>query len=36
MTLFALATDDRQDFLALLDNYYRGQQDPLTLARLHD
>ena len=36
MTLFALATDERQDFLALLDNYYRGQQDPLTLARLHD
>jgi uncharacterized protein (DUF1810 family) len=36
MTLFALATDEHQDFLALLDNYYRGQQDPLTLARLHD
>ncbi len=36
MTLFALATDDRGDFLALLDNYYRGQQDPLTLAQLHD
>jgi uncharacterized protein (DUF1810 family) len=36
MTLFALATDERKDFLALLDNYYRGQQDPLTLARLHD
>jgi uncharacterized protein (DUF1810 family) len=36
MTLFALAADDRQDFLALLDNYYRGQQDPLTLAQLHD
>jgi uncharacterized protein (DUF1810 family) len=36
MTLFALATDDRQDFLALLDNYYRGQQDPVTLAQLHD
>jgi uncharacterized protein (DUF1810 family) len=36
MTLFALATDDRQDFTTLLDNYYRGEQDPLTLARLHD
>jgi uncharacterized protein (DUF1810 family) len=36
MTLFALATDDRQDFLALLDKYYRGQQDPLTLAQLRD
>ncbi len=36
MTLFALATDDRQDFTALLDNYYRGQQDPMTLALLHD
>lgn len=36
MTLFALATDDRQDFTTLLDNYYRGQQDSRTLARLHD
>ncbi len=36
MTLFALATDDRQDFTTLLDNYYRGEQDPLTLAQLHN
>jgi uncharacterized protein (DUF1810 family) len=36
MTLFALATDDPQDFTTLLDNYYRGQQDSLTLAQLHD
>ncbi|SOX54177.1 DUF1810 domain-containing protein [Mycobacterium ahvazicum] len=36
MTLFALATDDPQDFRTLLDNYYRGEQDDLTLARLHD
>ncbi|GLE53056.1 DUF1810 domain-containing protein [Mycobacterium montefiorense] len=36
MTLFALATDDREDFTTLLDNYYRGQQDSLTLAQLHD
>jgi uncharacterized protein (DUF1810 family) len=36
MTLFALATDGHQDFTTLLDNYYRGEQDPLTLARLRD
>ena len=34
MTLFARATDDNQDFVALLDKYYDGQEDPLTLARL--
>lgn len=34
MTLFALASDDNAEFLALLDNYYGGQQDELTLARL--
>jgi uncharacterized protein (DUF1810 family) len=34
MTLFARATDDNEDFLALLDKYYGGQHDPLTLARL--
>lgn len=34
MTLFAHATDDNEDFLALLDKYYGGQQDELTLARL--
>jgi uncharacterized protein (DUF1810 family) len=34
MTLFARATDDNQDFVTLLDKYYYGQQDPLTLARL--
>ncbi|WAJ42697.1 DUF1810 domain-containing protein [Mycobacterium sp. Aquia_216] len=36
MTLFALATDGHQDFTTLLDNYYRGERDPLTLARLRD
>ncbi|WP_406815574.1 DUF1810 domain-containing protein [Mycobacterium sp. M23085] len=36
MTLFALATDDHQDFVAVLDKYYDGEQDPLTLARLQD
>jgi uncharacterized protein (DUF1810 family) len=34
MTLFARATDDNQDFVALLTKYYAGQEDPLTLARL--
>ena len=34
MTLFACATDDNQDFVALLDKYYDGRQDQLTLARL--
>ena len=34
MTLFARAADDNQDFLALLDKYYGGEQDPLTVARL--
>ena len=34
MTLFARATDDNQDFVALLDRYYGGRQDPLTVARL--
>ncbi|MFZ1179371.1 MAG: DUF1810 domain-containing protein [Mycobacterium sp.] len=36
MTLFARATDDNQDFIALLDKYYDGRQDQLTLARLTD
>jgi uncharacterized protein (DUF1810 family) len=36
MTLFALATDDREDFTTLLQKYYRGEQDELTLAQLHD
>ena len=35
MTLFACATYDNQDFVALLSKYYRGQQDPLTLKRLN-
>ncbi|OBI40856.1 DUF1810 domain-containing protein [Mycobacterium sp. E796] len=34
MTLFAHATDDNHDFVTLLDNYFYGQEDPLTLARL--
>lgn len=34
VTLFARATDDNHDFLALLDKYYGGEHDPLTLERL--
>lgn len=36
MTLFARATGDNEDFLALLDKYYDGRQDELTLSRLTD
>lgn len=34
MTLFAHATDDNADFVELLDKYYDGDEDPLTLERL--
>jgi uncharacterized protein (DUF1810 family) len=34
MTLFARATDDNDEFLALLDKYYDGEQDQLTAGRL--
>jgi uncharacterized protein (DUF1810 family) len=34
MTLFAHASDDNQDFVELLDKYYDGEEDPLTLKRL--
>ncbi|MEB3981377.1 DUF1810 domain-containing protein [Mycobacterium sp. 663a-19] len=34
MTLFVRATDDNGDFVALLEKYYDGEQDPLTVARL--
>ncbi|UXA04645.1 DUF1810 domain-containing protein [Mycobacterium sp. SMC-2] len=34
MTLFAHATTDNEDFLAVLDKYYDGRQDQLTLQRL--
>jgi len=34
MTLFARATEDNEDFVALLEKYYDGQADQLTLARL--
>jgi uncharacterized protein (DUF1810 family) len=34
MTLFARAAEDNEDFLALLDKYYGGRQDQLTLKLL--
>jgi uncharacterized protein (DUF1810 family) len=34
MTLFARATADNADFLAVLDTFYGGEQDPLTLESL--
>lgn len=34
MTLFARATEDNEDFVALLEKYYDGQRDQLTLKRL--
>ncbi|OBK24153.1 calpastatin [Mycobacterium asiaticum] len=34
MTLFARASCDNQDFVALLDKYYGGEQDPKTVALL--
>ncbi len=34
MTLFAHVTDDNADFVAVLEKYYGGEQDPATLARL--
>ena len=34
VTLFARATDDNEDFLALLDKYFDGESDPLTVQRL--
>jgi uncharacterized protein (DUF1810 family) len=34
MTLFARATDDDEDFVALLNKYCDGEEDPQTVARL--
>lgn len=34
MTLFARAAEDNEDFVALLDRYYDGEEDQLTVARL--
>jgi uncharacterized protein (DUF1810 family) len=36
MTLFSHATDDNAEFVALLDKYYGGEQDPVTAARTSD
>jgi uncharacterized protein (DUF1810 family) len=36
MTLFATATADNAEFVALLDKFYGGGQDPETLALLRD
>lgn len=34
MTLFARTADDNADFVAVLDKFYGGQEDPATLALL--
>ncbi|OBF56669.1 calpastatin [Mycobacterium sp. 852002-50816_SCH5313054-b] len=34
MTLFSRATDDNEEFVAVLDMYYDGEPDERTLARL--
>lgn len=34
MTLFGRATECNADFIALLDKYYNGEEDPVTVARL--
>lgn len=34
MTLFARATDDNRDFVELLEAYYGGEEDPMTLRAL--
>jgi uncharacterized protein (DUF1810 family) len=34
MTLFARSTADNDDFVAVLDKYYNGEADPVTVERL--
>jgi uncharacterized protein (DUF1810 family) len=34
MTLFARATEDNADFIAVLDKFYNGEEDPVTVDRL--
>jgi uncharacterized protein (DUF1810 family) len=34
MTLFARATDDNADFRAVLDKFYNGEEDPVTVEQL--
>ena len=34
MTLFSRAADDNRDFVAVLEKFYGGEEDPATVARL--
>ena len=34
MTLFARATDDNTDFVAVLEKFYGGEEDPVTVEQL--
>ena len=34
MTLFARASDDNNEFVAVLDKFYGGEEDPATVSRL--
>ena len=34
MTLFARSTDDNADFLAVLEKFYDGEQDAVTVEKL--
>jgi uncharacterized protein (DUF1810 family) len=34
MTLFARATDDNADFISVLDKFYNGEEDPVTVGQL--
>ena len=34
MTLFARATNDNADFRAVLDKFYDGEEDPVTVEQL--
>jgi uncharacterized protein (DUF1810 family) len=36
MTLFARATDDNAEFVAVLEKFYGGEEDPATVSRLGD
>jgi uncharacterized protein (DUF1810 family) len=34
MTLFARSTEDNAEFLAVLEKFYGGEEDPVTAERL--
>jgi len=36
MTLFARSTVDNDDFVAVLDKFYNGEEDPVTIERLSE